>query len=67
MSSKDTQYVYLAQQLQSLQENLQTTRNELNTMSLQCNQHVVNQLGRIHTSWLKSTNQWLETELSKKK
>ncbi|CAL9728403.1 DASH complex subunit Hsk3p [Monosporozyma unispora] len=67
MSSKDRQYMYLAQQLQTLQENLQTSREELNTMSLQCNEHVVNQLGRIHTSWLKSTNQWLGNELSKKK
>lgn len=67
MSSKDRQYLYLAQQLQTLQENLQITKKELNTLSEQCDQHVVNQLGRIHTSWLKSTNQWLGVELSKKK
>ncbi|CCK68277.1 Hsk3p KNAG_0A06150 [Huiozyma naganishii CBS 8797] len=65
-SQKERQYTYLANQLQSLQSNLQTTRDELEMLSLQCDKNLVGQLGKINASWFLSTNQWLGKQLREK-
>ncbi|CCF57939.1 hypothetical protein KAFR_0D02910 [Kazachstania africana CBS 2517] len=66
-NSKKRQYAYLAQQLQQLQTNLQTTKDEMSVLSSQCNKNIVGQLGKINASWFVASNRWLENEIYKEK
>lgn len=63
----DRQYSYLAQQLLQLQDQLTVTSREISVMSKQCDQQIVGELGKIHSSWFIGTNQWLQNSLSNKK
>lgn len=61
-STKQRQYVYLSKQLQQLQTNLQVTKREMDTMSLQCNKHLIGQLGKVNASWFIASNKYLVHE-----
>lgn len=61
--SKARQYAHLAQQLRTLQANLKETNRQFETMSRQCNDHLVGQLGKIHASWFIGGNRCFEEEL----
>ncbi|AMD21785.1 HFL071Cp [Eremothecium sinecaudum] len=66
MSSNPTKkrhYAQLSQQLQLLQKNLEATANHVETMSTQCNEYLVNKLGKIQASWFIGGNRCFEQEM----
>ncbi|SMN18840.1 similar to Saccharomyces cerevisiae YKL138C-A HSK3 Essential subunit of the Dam1 complex (aka DASH complex) [Maudiozyma saulgeensis] len=58
-STKQRQYAYLAKQLDQLHANLQVTKEEMETMSSQCNTHLIGQLGKVNASWFIASNRFL--------
>ncbi|SCU94587.1 LADA_0G09516g1_1 [Lachancea dasiensis] len=65
--TKARQYAHLAQQLKTLQANLARTGAQMETMSHQCNEHLVGQLGKVHASWFIGGNRCFEEEMLGKK
>ncbi|SCU77859.1 LAFA_0A03708g1_1 [Lachancea sp. 'fantastica'] len=61
--TKARQYAHLAQQLRVLQTNLSKTSEHMETMSNQCNEHLVGQLGKVHASWFMGGNRCFEEEM----
>ncbi|AET40489.1 Hsk3p Ecym_6093 [Eremothecium cymbalariae DBVPG len=61
--AKKRHYAQLAQQLQLLQSNLETTAKHVEVMSSQCNEHLVNKLGKIQASWFIGGNRCFEQEM----
>ncbi|SCW00699.1 LAFE_0C10000g1_1 [Lachancea fermentati] len=61
--AKKRQYAHLAQQLTLLRSNLERTAEQIDVMSKQCNNHLVGQLGKIHSSWFIGGNRCFEEEM----
>lgn len=66
-STKQRQYARLTEQLAFLQNNLEKTTEHVNVMSSQCNKNIVNQLGKVHTSWLIGSDRYFQDKLNREK
>lgn len=63
---KESQYHKLSQQLETLHKNLEISANQLEIMSNQCNDDLVNKLGRIQSSWFMGSNRTFERRMLNK-
>lgn len=62
-NTKQRQYAHLAQQLEELNQNLKETTRHLDTMSKQCNENLVGQLGKVNSSWLIGSSRCFEDQM----
>ncbi|CCE64119.1 hypothetical protein TPHA_0G02810 [Tetrapisispora phaffii CBS 4417] len=62
--TKQRQYSRLAEQLSQLQDNLEEATQHLDTMSKQCNTNIINQLGKLHASWLMGSDLYFQDKVT---
>ncbi|EDO19611.1 hypothetical protein Kpol_1018p149 [Vanderwaltozyma polyspora DSM 70294] len=63
-STKQRQYARLAEQLELLQHNLLNTTEHLDVMSRQCNNNIVDQLGKVSASWFIGSDRYFQDKLN---